>query len=420
MFKLFGKLFGLGVALALLALATGTVGQVGIAQSCTVVLRPGDSIQDAIDNVPPNSVICLTEGAWQENLTITKDNLTLRGQGPSKTFIIGSILLQVTGRFTLENLTLTKTLGLANTPWPMLYHDPQHTGRSPYVGPASPTLKWRFKTENSIRSSPAIGADGTIYVVSWDGYLYAIDPDGTEKWRFEATDFIDSSPAIGADGTIYVGSTDHYLYAINPDGREKWRFKTGNEIYSSPAIGADGTIYVGSRDGYLYAINPDGTFKWAVETGGAIYTSPAIGADGTIYVTPEDRYLYAINPDGTFKWAVEIWAGAESPAIGPDGTIYVGRYHHLYAINPDGTIKWSIENGLWENGFPVSIGADGKIYAGGYPYGGFSVFDPDGTEKGWVEVSRNIGGYLLFSAIGADGTIYVGSMDGYLYAIGPK
>lgn len=39
------------------------------------------------------------------------------------------------------------------------------------------TLKWRFKTGREVYSSPAIGQDGTIYVGSWDGNLYAIASD---------------------------------------------------------------------------------------------------------------------------------------------------------------------------------------------------------------------------------------------------
>ena len=76
-----------------------------------------------------------------------------------------------------------------------------------------------------------------------------------------------SSPAIAANGTIYIGSEDYNLYAVNPDGSQQWAFPTGNLIDSSPAIGADGTIYVGSYDGNLYAVNPDGTQKWAFATG---------------------------------------------------------------------------------------------------------------------------------------------------------
>ena len=106
-------------------------------------------------------------------------------------------------------------------------------------------------------SSPAIGTDGTVYVGSYDSYLYAINPSGELKWRYKIWGWVFSSPAIGSDGTIYVGSYDNYLYAISPSGELKWKYRTGDDVYSSPAIGSNGTIYVGSCDHYLYAIRSE-------------------------------------------------------------------------------------------------------------------------------------------------------------------
>jgi len=80
---------------------------------------------------------------------------------------------------------------------------------------------------------------------------------GTVKWRYQTGNWVWSSPAIGADGTIYFGSDDSYLYALSPDGRLKWRYQTGKWMRSSPAIGADGIIYFGSGDNYLYAIRAE-------------------------------------------------------------------------------------------------------------------------------------------------------------------
>ena len=51
--------------------------------------------------------------------------------------------------------------------------------------------------------------------------------DGTQKWAFPTLGLVDSSPAIGADGTLYVGSGDGNLYAINPDGTQEWAFPAG-------------------------------------------------------------------------------------------------------------------------------------------------------------------------------------------------
>jgi sugar lactone lactonase YvrE len=107
--------------------------------------------------------------------------------------------------------------------------------------------------------------------------LYAINPGGTQLWKFTAgtNEYIDTSPAIGSDGTIYIASNSYnnstqinagYLYAINPDGTQLWKFTAGTDEYigSSPAIGSDGTIYIATssynystqtESGYLYAIN---------------------------------------------------------------------------------------------------------------------------------------------------------------------
>ena len=63
--------------------------------------------------------------------------------------------------------------------WPMFLSDPQHTGRSPYIGPDTPVLKWRVKENegNFSHQSAALGPDGSIYVGSVL-YLTAYDPQG--------------------------------------------------------------------------------------------------------------------------------------------------------------------------------------------------------------------------------------------------
>ena len=183
---------------------------------------------------------------------------------------------------------------LADSPWPMFRHDLEHTGRSPYMGAQTGTLQWKFKTGNWVRSSPVIAQDGTIYVGSYDNYIYAIKPDGRLKWKFKTGRGVNSSPAIGKDGTIYVSTDEKNLYAIKPNGKLKWRFEKIGVMHSSPAVGKDGTIYFGCEF-YIYAIKPNGRLKWGFETGDNVGSSPAIARDGTIYVGSGDGYLYAIG-----------------------------------------------------------------------------------------------------------------------------
>ena len=313
----------------------------------------------------------------------------------------------------------------ADSPWPMFHHDLQHTGRSLYSGSADPHLKWNCDVGGKIQSAPTIGADGTIYVGSYDKNLYAINRNGTLKWTYTTGvgingEGIRSSVAIGKDSTVYVGSADGKLYALNShDGTLKWQYETGRAILSSPAIGPDGTIYVGAYDNKLYAIKTDGSYKWSFLTGGFIYSSPAIGGDGTIYVGSYDKNLYAINPGGSLKWRYMTGDLIDSsPAIGADGTVYVGSFDHkLYAINAyDGSRKWSFTTGDTIYSSPA-IGADGTIYMGSFDGTLYAIHVIDGSPKWKCPIGSPI--WYTSPAVGADGTIYVGSVNGKFYAINP-
>ncbi|MDH7507233.1 MAG: PQQ-binding-like beta-propeller repeat protein [Candidatus Thermoplasmatota archaeon] len=192
------------------------------------------------------------------------------------------------------------------------------------------TLKWKYLTYYYIEGAPAISEDNIIYfgTVFGGDYLFAVyTMNGTLKWKFFVGDSIFSSPSIADDGTIYFGSWDGYLYAVYPDGTLKWK-TGGNLAGTTPVIAQDGTIYVGNR--YLSAIYPNnGTVKWSFDPGPKRTirgSNPCISADGTIYFgTYDGGELIAVNPDGTLKWREYIGGDvASAPAIGEDGTVYIG------------------------------------------------------------------------------------------------
>ena len=225
------------------------------------------------------------------------------------------------------------------------------------------TEKWQVNPTGPSQfngtTSPAIGADRTIYCLFADQNVYAVNPDGSLKWKFVTgigSGGQDAGLSVGADGTVF-GTINNTLYAVDSNviticGTEpntyacptlKWTFGTGSlggSPPTPPSIGADGTIYVGSYANavigpfLLYAVNPDGSEKWAFPTLAPVgYSSPAIGADGTIYVTSLDDNVYAINPNGTERWVFTTDAAlVSSPSIGADGTVYVSSIHGLYAL----------------------------------------------------------------------------------------
>jgi large repetitive protein len=354
---------------------------------------------------------------------------------------------------------------LLNSSYPMFCHDTRHTSLSPYnTSNMPPVIKWRIRT-NVIDGGIAIDKNGTLYFGSWDDNVWAVYPNGTVKWRRDVNMFVSSTPAIAPNGTIYVGCENGYLnaiypngtvqwgyncgyldfiiqsspviaddgtiyigtmynlYAINPDGSKKWVYYLGHDVYSSPVLALDGTIIFGCWDNYIYALNPNGTLRWRYQTGDHVMGPGSIAADGTVYYPSWDGYLYALNPtNGSLIWRVAIkWGSESNPAIGPDGTIYVGESYY-YAINPNGTIRWSYNVGGAIHWSSPSLSQDGIIY--------FGVWTGDGTQGGDI-LALNSNGTLRWrqridwhacvdgsTAISEDGTVYIGTHTGYLYAFG--
>ena len=188
---------------------------------------------------------------------------------------------------------------------------------------------------------------------------------------------VELSPAVGVDGTIYVGSDDYNLYAINPDGSQQWAFLTGSEVFASPAIGTDGTIYVGSLDNNLYAVNPDGTQKWVFPTDIIIASAAAIAGG---------RYhLFLVVTTTTCMPSIRT--AHKSGALPPVARSIPPR--------PSGRTAPSISARVTR----ICMPSIRTVPKSGHSGPGHYVWSTP--------------------ALGADGTVYVGSNDGYLYAINP-
>ena len=110
-----------------------------------------------------------------------------------------------------------------------------------------------------------VAPNGVVYVVDGETpcNLFALDRiDGHELWHFTAQnpggEATYSSPAVGANGTVYFGASDSKLYAVVPPATGNtalWTLTTLGPILSSPAIdGANNTVYAGSQDGNVYAV----------------------------------------------------------------------------------------------------------------------------------------------------------------------
>jgi len=165
---------------------------------------------------------------------------------------------------------------------------------------------WETKTNGPITTAPKI-ADETVYIGSWDGYMYALNADnGKLKWKCRTGWGIETTPFV-SDGLVFVGSLDNNFYALNVDnGDIKWFFTCNAAIHSNPVVYGE-YVFFGCDDGRLYALNKtNGDLAWSYSPG--------------YYITNTDANNYITTPI------------LSNPFV-KGGIVYFGAKGNVYALD---------------------------------------------------------------------------------------
>ena len=243
-------------------------------------------------------------------------------------------------------------------------------------------------------SQPAYdAAAGVVYIGSYGslstkGALLGLNAaDGKDVSSFgiaAINETVTGAPALSADGkTVYIGSSDFKLYAIDVSAApytQRWVYSTGAKIESRPLVSAT-RLFLGGMDKVMHAIDPvtgskDPGFDFTAQAG--FFSAPVLGQGGVLYAGSLDLNLYALDSSGKVKASYDTGRiMRSSPAIGPGGVVFAAKTQpgRLYALSPDLKLLWSIK--------PSASESDKSM--------------------GSPAVSGN--------------TVYIGSTNGYLYAL---
>ena len=391
----------------------------------------------------------LTLGLLAACASAEHEETTAPADGPSDALLIGDTLPADGDADVPLGEVCGDSQGLElDAPWPMRGGCPKRAGVSSATGPQNATLKWSVDLPAG-ESSPAIAADGLIWVGTADRDVVVLSPDGIVQNALRTGGAVRSSPARSATGLTVIGSSDGTLYGIDrfasvdsgadggDDGGDAGdagdasvddggtMFRPARAVFqrilapiaSSPAIAGDGTIYVTTTAGKLVAVAADGSAtKWEATTNDTLGSSPATALDGTVYVGSSDKKLYAFTPGGVAKWSFETGGAiVGSPVVGGDESVYVGSSDgKLYAVGADGKLRWAYMTGGPITGAPAVRG--GVVYVGSDDKKLHAVRTQTGAPL-WAYATL---GAVATPVIAADLTVYVGSADGNLYAITDK
>jgi outer membrane protein assembly factor BamB len=334
---------------------------------------------------------------------------------------------------------------------------------------------WNFQLPSKLRTPPRFGPDGTIYIGSDIGRLYALTPDGAVRWMFQAQAAIRHAPLLAADGSLVFGDDKGFVYALGADGRQRWRQLLNGAIQGTPRLVGDqlymatlgGTLarlslagqvqwqqelgvtpvgiaiaaenvgeprlFVATSQGEVLALSAKGHLIWRERLGQKIATAPVLLAHGgaqLVLVGDGDGRLLALDgTSGAVRWQrqlVERLASATMqpdtpliaapPLVTDDGTMYLGgRDGSLTALTPDGAVLWRYASGSDISATPT-LAPDGTLLVGLYDER-LIALDRQGRVSWQIELKGAVRGP---SALGPDGRLYVPTVGGVFYAFAPR
>jgi outer membrane protein assembly factor BamB len=296
--------------------------------------------------------------------------------------------------------------------------------------------KWRFQTGAFPTSpSPPAVADNTVYVGGMHTF-YALDSrTGLIRWQYAPEDATDGtfliSPTV-VEGVVYSGGW-HRLYALNATtGREIWKVRFNGEIVGMPVI-SDDTIYIGTNSldgrevGAFYALDiKSGRGFWTIKAGDFGVGGGAAIEDGTIYIGTWAEGLCALEAKtGQKKWQYNPNGRGvvSSPAVAYN-TVYFTTKGALYAVDSKtGRERWRLYTGDFFYSDPII--ADGMVYfitsdnefSLSNLFGSRTYLHAVDAESGVEKWKYTVSGLSTVTPAVADGIMYLGTEEGYLYAI---
>jgi outer membrane protein assembly factor BamB len=178
-----------------------------------------------------------------------------------------------------------------------------------------------------------------------------------------------------------------------PTPKPVWSYQTGGAIWGAPVI-SDGTVYFGSDDGNLYTVDAqNGSLIWKFPTQGIVRSRPAI-AGGLVYFASDDGYLDALEAQsGTQAWRTDIGNSLPRDLRENLGTDTAPTGWDYMQSSP-----------VVVEGQVFMGSLDGKLYA-------------LATDTGKINWTFKTGNKVRATPTVDNGTLYIGSWDKSVYAL---
>jgi outer membrane protein assembly factor BamB len=235
------------------------------------------------------------------------------------------------------------------------------------------------------------------------------------RWKFKTEDEIRAGVASFKD-LVFVGSYDNNMWAVKAEGGElAWKFPTKGGIAATPTLDDNGRMVIfGSEDNNVYCLDArSGRMIWNHQTKGRVRSSARIAHDH-VFVGSDDCKLYALSSaSGRPLWSFDMGGPVRSrPWITNDSVYCACDTGEIVCLSLSGQRKWAYRTKRSVLASPV-LDADGICYIGSQD--GFMYALDAGN--GFVLWRYRTNGPIIATAVLQGGYIYFGSADSVMYCL---
>ena len=250
---------------------------------------------------------------------------------------------------------------------------------------------WSFPTTSHVESTPFIHQGKLYFTAGADG-VYCIDAlEGEQIWHYPAV-HADMSPVMHKDKVYFgTGYGDYRIYAVDAQtGAEIWSKQMPYSVWGSPSAEENRVFFGLGRGnfsesapipaGKVVALDTEtGDTLWEHEAEDAVLTAIAV-QNGYLTFGSRDGYVYSLqSTDGKLIWKTDLGGPVvSSPAVTMDTVYAATKNGYIYALSTDnGKVQWEFDTRI---------------------------------------INRNID--LYSSPAVANGLLYIGSSDRYIFCFG--
>ncbi len=215
-----------------------------------------------------------------------------------------------------------------------------------------------------------------------------------------------SNPLVTRDMVIF-GSDEGGVYAYTKDGNRRWQFNPNlRQVFSAPEWDGAGLVFFGATNQSVYALSADtGARVWDYRTQDRVKGDPTYW-NGVVFIGSYDKHLYALDArTGRPRWVFPATKPPPPPPKGKKGATPLSEEHAVV------TAEFSYSKPLVVNGTVYVGNLDGHLYAIDAATGEmrWRFRTGRGGETGGVGVTS--------SPAWSNGFLYFGSSDHHVYAL---